>query len=213
MICWTRCRHSSQNIPKLTSAHWASHQATGRMSHCGAPDNEDRDYRKKEKMGWFVPTSSARIGNNFCSEKKKRPATSPTHPLCITWLYTSCIYTDNKVKLSTKFYTSRWGTFKVHHHPQSTWLYTTSIYTDIKVKLSTKVYINRWVRFKRHHPSQSTWLYTSYIYTDNKVKLSVYPYKRMRIVTTAAHPIFSFHGIPLFLFSSLILSSKPHICT
>lgn len=84
MTCWTRCRHSSQNIPKLTSAHWASPQATGRMSHCGAPDNEDRDYRKKEKMGWFVPTSSARIGNNFCSEKKKRPATSPTHPLCIT---------------------------------------------------------------------------------------------------------------------------------
>ena len=43
MTCCTRCRHSSQNIPKLTSAHWASHQATGRMSHCGAPDNEDRD--------------------------------------------------------------------------------------------------------------------------------------------------------------------------
>ena len=35
-----------------------------------------------------------------------------------------------------------------------------------------------------------------YGYTDNKVKLSVYPYKRMGIVTTAAHPIFSFHGIP-----------------
>lgn len=35
----------------------------------------------------------------------------------------------------------------------------------------------------------------------------------MRIVTTATHPIFSFHCIPLFLFSSLILSSKPHICT
>lgn len=39
-------------------------------------------------------------------------------------------------------------------------------------------------------------LYLLYIYTDNKVKLSVYPYKRMGIVTTAAHPIFSFHGIP-----------------
>ena len=36
---------------------------------------------------------------------------------------------------------------------------------------------------------------------------------RMGIVSTASHPIFSFHGIPLFLFSSLILSSKPHICT
>ena len=35
----------------------------------------------------------------------------------------------------------------------------------------------------------------------------------MGIVTTAFLPIFSFHGIPLFLFSSLILSSKPHICT
>ena len=35
----------------------------------------------------------------------------------------------------------------------------------------------------------------------------------MGIVTTATHPIFSFHGILLFLFSSLILSSKPHICT
>ena len=128
-------------------------------------------------MGWFVPTSSARIGNNFCSEKKKRPSTSPTHPLCITWLYTSYIYTDIKVKLSTKVYTSSWGTFKVHH------------------------------------PSQSTWLYAPYIYTDNKVKLSVYPYKRMGIVSTASHPIFSFHGILLFLFSSLILSSKPHICT
>ena len=43
MTCWTRCRHSSQNIPKLTSAHWASHQATGRMSHCGAHDNKDRN--------------------------------------------------------------------------------------------------------------------------------------------------------------------------
>ena len=43
MICWTRCRLSSQNIPKLTSAHWASHQATGRTNHCGAPDDEDRD--------------------------------------------------------------------------------------------------------------------------------------------------------------------------
>ena len=96
-------------------------------------------------------------------QKKKRSATSPTHPLCITWLYTSYIYTDNKVKLSTKVNTSRWGTFKVHHHPQSTWLYT-------------------------------------YIYTDNKVKLSVYPYMRMGIVTTASHPVFSFHCIPLFLF-------------
>ena len=84
MTCGTRCRLSSQNIPKLTSAHWASHQATGRKNHCGAHDDEDRDCRKKEKMGWFVPTSSARIGNNFCSEKKKRPSTSPTHPLCIT---------------------------------------------------------------------------------------------------------------------------------
>ena len=123
-------------------------------------------------MGWFVPTSSACIGNNFCREskcksraelaklawaimprcsfayaKKKRPATSPTRPLCITWLY---------------------ATFNI---------------------------------------------YTTFWYTDNKVKLSVYPYKRMGIVTTASLPIFSFHGIPLFLFSSLILSSKPHICT
>ena len=55
-------------------------------------------------------------------------------------------------------------------------------------------------------------LYLS-IYTDNKVKLSVYPYKRMGIVSTASHSVVSFHGIPLFLFSSLILSSKPHICT
>ena len=30
--------------------------------------------------------------------------------------------------------------------------------------------------------------------------MSVYPYKRMRIVTTASHPIFSFHCILLFLF-------------
>ena len=50
MICWTRCRLSSQNIPKLTSAHWASHQATGRKNHCGAHDDEDRDCRKKEKI-------------------------------------------------------------------------------------------------------------------------------------------------------------------
>ena len=35
----------------------------------------------------------------------------------------------------------------------------------------------------------------------------------MGIVSTASHPVFSFHSIPLFLFSSLILSSKPHICT
>ena len=117
---------------------------------------------------------------------------SPLHHLTLYLLY----ITDNKVKLPTKFYTSRWGTFKVLHHPQSTWLYTPYIYTDNKVKLSTKLYTSRWVRFNRHHPSQSTWLYTSYIYTDNKVKLSVYPYKRMGIVTTAAHPIFSFHGIP-----------------
>ena len=33
----------------------------------------------------------------------------------------------------------------------------------------------------------------------------------MDIVSTASHPVFSFHCIPLFLFSSLILSSKPHI--
>ena len=109
--------------------------------------------------------------------KEEKTCTSATHPLCITWLYTTSIYTANKVKLSTKVFTSRWDTFKVHHKPQS------------------------------------TRLYTSYIYTDNKVKLSVYPYKRMRIVTTATHPIFSFHCILLFLFSSLILSSKPHICT
>ena len=49
MTCGTRCRHSSQNIPKLTSAHWASHQATGRKNHCGAHDDEDRDCRKKRK--------------------------------------------------------------------------------------------------------------------------------------------------------------------
>ena len=147
-------------------------------------------------MRWFVTTSSVHIGNNFCSEKKKRPSTSPTHPLCITWLYTSYIYTDIKVKLSTKVYTSSWGTFKVHHPSQSTWLYAPYIYTDNKVKLSDKVYIYRWVRFNRHHPSQSTWLYTPYIYTDNKVKLSVYPYMRMGVVSTASHPIFSFHGIP-----------------
>ena len=60
MTCWTRCRLSSQNIPKLTSAHWASLQATGRTSHCGAPDDEDRDCRKKKR--------------------RKRPATSPTIP-------------------------------------------------------------------------------------------------------------------------------------
>ena len=35
----------------------------------------------------------------------------------------------------------------------------------------------------------------------------------MGIVSTASHPIFSFHGILLFLLSSLILSSKPNICT
>ena len=50
------------------------------------------------------------------------------------------------------------------------------------------------------------------IYTDNKVKLSVYPCKRIGIVSTASHPIFSFDCIPIFLFSSLILSSKPNIC-
>ena len=50
MTCGTRCRLSSQNIPKLTSAHWASHQATGRKNHCGAHDDEDRDCRKKEKI-------------------------------------------------------------------------------------------------------------------------------------------------------------------
>ena len=61
MTCGTRCRLSSQNIPKLTSAHWASHQATGRKNHCGAHDDEDWDCRKKEKMGWFVPTSSILI--------------------------------------------------------------------------------------------------------------------------------------------------------
>ena len=33
----------------------------------------------------------------------------------------------------------------------------------------------------------------------------------MGIVPTATHPIFSFHGVPVY-FSSLILSSKPHIC-
>ena len=49
MTCWTRCRLSSQNIPKLTSAHWASHQATGRTNHCGAHDNKDRDCRKKKR--------------------------------------------------------------------------------------------------------------------------------------------------------------------
>src|SRR5574344_804627 len=51
MICWTRCRLSSQNIPKLTSAHWASHQATGRTNHCGAHDDEDRDSLKRAFIG------------------------------------------------------------------------------------------------------------------------------------------------------------------
>ena len=60
-------------------------------------------------MGWLVPTLSVRIGNNFCREKKKRPATSPTHPLCITWLCTISIYTDNKVKLTVYPY-KRMGT-------------------------------------------------------------------------------------------------------
>ena len=36
MTCWTSCRLSSQNIPKLTSAHWASPQATGRTNQSGA---------------------------------------------------------------------------------------------------------------------------------------------------------------------------------
>ena len=54
-------------------------------------------------------------------------------------------------------------------------------------------------------------LYLLY-YTYNKVKLPVYPYKRMGVVSTATHLIFSFLGILLFIFSSLILSSKPHIC-
>ena len=56
---------------------------------------------------------------------------------------------------------------------------------------------------------QGIWLYTS-LYTDNKVKLSVY--KRMGIVSTASHSILSFDSVHLFLVSSIILSSKPHIC-
>lgn len=107
---------------------------------------------EKRKDGVVCTHLISAYRNNFCRQKKKRPTTSPPHPPCITWLYTTSIYTDNKVKLSTKVYTSRWGTFKVHHHPQSTWLYTPYIYTDNKVKLSTKLYTSRWVRFNRHHP-------------------------------------------------------------
>lgn len=35
----------------------------------------------------------------------------------------------------------------------------------------------------------------------------------MGIVSTASHSIFSFDSVHLFLVSSIILSSKPHICT
>ena len=49
------------------------------------------------------------------AEKKKRSATSPTHPLCITWLYTY-IYTDNKVKLSVYPY-MRMGIVTTTSHP------------------------------------------------------------------------------------------------
>ena len=47
--------------------------------------------------------------------------------------------------------------------------------------------------------------------TANKVKLSVYPYKRMGVVSTASHSIVSFHGIPLFLFSSLPPFCHPNL--
>lgn len=84
---------------------------------------------KKEKMGWLVPTSSTLIEYFFLQRKRRKDL--PHHqPIPFASLdFIPLIYTDNKVKLSTKDYTSRWGTFKVHHHPQSTWLYTTYIYT------------------------------------------------------------------------------------
>ena len=71
MICWTRCRHSSQNIPKLTSAHWASPQATGRTSHCGAPDNEDRDCRKKKRWGGLYPPHQLASEIIFAVKRRK----------------------------------------------------------------------------------------------------------------------------------------------
>ena len=71
MICWTRCRHSSQNIPRLTSAHWASHQATGRMSHCGAPDDEDRDCRKKKRWGGLYPPHQLASEIIFAVKRRK----------------------------------------------------------------------------------------------------------------------------------------------
>ena len=64
-------------------------------------------------MRWLVPTSSVHIGNNFCLEKKKRPATSAPHPLCITWLYMTSIYTanndnfDNMISISLIGFLSR----------------------------------------------------------------------------------------------------------
>ena len=50
--------------PEVDSAHWASLQAFGRTSHCGAPDDEDRNCRKKKKT-----EKTCHITN---------------HPLCIT---------------------------------------------------------------------------------------------------------------------------------
>ena len=60
-----------------------------------------------------------------------------------------------------------------------------------------------------HHLS----LYHLYIYRQLSEVVCISIYMRMDIVSTATHPFFSFHCILIFLFSSLILSSKPHICT
>ena len=49
MICLNIYRHSLQNIQRLTAALWASHQSIGRTSRYGAPDDENRDCRKRKK--------------------------------------------------------------------------------------------------------------------------------------------------------------------
>ena len=79
MTCGTRCRLSSQNIPKLTSAHWASHQATGRKNHCGAHDDEDRDCRKKRKDG-VVCTHLININRIIFLQRKEEKICHITNP-------------------------------------------------------------------------------------------------------------------------------------
>ena len=126
-------------MPYLCSTR--TRQASQRCS------TDDKSRAELAKPAWAIMPRCS-----FAYPKEEKiSATSPTHPLCITWLYTSYIYTDNKVKLSTKVNTSRWGTFKVHHHPQSTWLYT-YIYTDNKVKLSVYPYMRMGIVTTTSHP-------------------------------------------------------------